>query len=230
MTGTSKDDDLEGMDYPSTSEKLEQKIGAFFIAWGVLERELDSAFPILFHTDPTLACCLYANLGTKAKLDTLKSAVSMLTPALGDNLANRAHNLLQTVSDLSDVARNTLAHGQVHPFLNEQTNKIVWELIRHSARKSHAMVIHPGTQRYWGKQQRAVVEIARRWRRCVAAIYRKTKSLTLNDLDRICLTQIRESKQVVQRPRKNQPQSKSSLEGRQARRARWPRPPRNETP
>lgn len=219
---------LEGLDYPSTSEKLERNIGSFFIAWGVLERELDTAFPVLFHTDPTLACCLYANLGTRAKLDTLKSAISMLASALGGNLITRAHGILNVVGDLNDVARNTLAHGQVQPFFDESTSVLGWELVRQVARKSHKMVIHPGSPRYWGRRKREVVAIATRWRKCVAAIYRKMKALTLDDLDEICTTRLEEFAQEPLRPRKSQLQSKPQSPDRRAKRARWPRPAKGE--
>jgi hypothetical protein len=87
------------MEYPSTNQKLEQNIGGFFVAWGVLEREFDTAYPVSFHTNPTLAACLYANLATKAKLDSLKSAVSMLAEALGPRLTSRAHAFLDQAGD-----------------------------------------------------------------------------------------------------------------------------------
>jgi hypothetical protein len=188
MSSRNDEDDFGDLEYPSTSEKLERHIGAFFVAWGVLERELDNGFPVLFRTDPTLACCLYANLGTKAKLDILRSAIGMLAQPLGPALTTRSHDILQSVSNLSDIARNTLAHGQVHSFFDETSNTLMWELIRHVARKSHSMVIHPGTARYWGTQQRAVVTLARRWRKCVGAMYLKTKSLSLDDLEEVCVS------------------------------------------
>jgi hypothetical protein len=55
-------------EYPHVSRALARSIGEFVVAWGILERELDLAFPILLKTDPTLASCISANLGTKAKL------------------------------------------------------------------------------------------------------------------------------------------------------------------
>lgn len=219
----SDDDFLPGLDYPSTSEKLERNIGAFFVAWGVLERELDNAFPILFHTDPTLACCLYANLGTRAKLDTLRSAISMLAPVLGPRLGERAHKVLVNIGELNDIARNTLAHGQVQPFFDHETNELNWELIRHVARKTYKMVIHPGTPRYWRRRKREVTAIAMRWRKCVAAFYKKMKPLTLDDLDGICTTHLEEIALKPSRPGKPQLRLTSPLQGRQAKRARWPR-------
>jgi hypothetical protein len=34
---------------------MQRQIGAFFVAWGTLESEMDIAFPVLFRLDPNLA-------------------------------------------------------------------------------------------------------------------------------------------------------------------------------
>jgi hypothetical protein len=40
---------------PKPSRHMERQIGAFFVAWSVLENELDLGFPVPFRIDPTLA-------------------------------------------------------------------------------------------------------------------------------------------------------------------------------
>lgn len=219
------DDFDDELDHPGAADPIKRAVGDFIISWGILERELDTAFPVIFHTDPTLACCIYANLGTKAKLDMLSSAVSMHEKVLGRSFVRSCHKILSRISDLSDRARNTLAHGQVHPFVDELTGKFVYELIRHVARKSHAMVVHPGTSKYWKRQDRMVVSLARAWRKKTARIHRKTKSLTAQELDEICVTHLREHEPIYLRRRQRLTQPKGALKDRRAKRAPWPREP-----
>lgn len=100
--------------------KLGRALGRFVVAWGNLEQQLDIGFHVLFHTDPTLAICLYANLGTKAKIDTLQSAIALQEDAIGTASAARARRVLQRIAELSDHARLTTAHGQVQMYHNQK--------------------------------------------------------------------------------------------------------------
>jgi len=88
-------------------------IGKFIVAWGDVEQQLDIGFHVLFHTDPTLAVCLYANLGTKAKIDILQSALALQEQPIGEGRTYRARKVLQNIAALSDEARLTTAHGQI---------------------------------------------------------------------------------------------------------------------
>ena len=211
---------------PTVSSPTMANIGAFTIAWGILERELDTAFPILFHTDPTLGACLYANLGTAAKIDILRSAVTMLSSKLGKQLTARATATLKVAADLSASARNTIAHGQVVAFGAAETEFGRWQLVRHSARAAHTITVYPGGTRYWKTQEDITLRIAQRWRTCTALIHRKMDGLTLADLRQICSTQLKEGRRNYKCPRKNPPARKGSLGGRQAMLAVWPRTPR----
>jgi hypothetical protein len=223
ITGLSKKDWDDKLSLPTMHGKTTENIGCFIVAWGILERELDVAFPVLFRTDATLAICLYANLGTKAKLDIIASAVTMLSTQLGKQLTETAHVTLRRISDLSDKARNTIAHGQLKYFRDEVSGRYSWELVRHVARKSPAIVIHPGNSRYWGTQEAIALRLAQRWRTCVAKMHGKLGHLGLDDLERICLAQIRETEPSRARPHKRQPLKKGGLVGRQTKLSKWPR-------
>lgn len=209
--------------YPGTNSKLARNIGLFMAAWGVLERELDNMMPVIFHTDPTLACCIYANLGTKAKLDMLASAITMHEEVLGPRLTKRAHSTIEEIRDLSERARNTIAHGQVTMFYKEKPGKIAWELVRQVARKSHAMVIYPGNALHWGRQEKKTLKLAQKWRIIVRDVYLKTGHMTLADLDRVCGTQTKVGETRHPKRRSRPPQSRGGWHGRQASRGKWPR-------
>jgi hypothetical protein len=221
ITGLSTKDLNDELALPTLHGKTAENIGCFIIAWGVLERELDVAFPVLFQTEATLAVCLYANLGTKAKLDIINSAVTMLSGPLGTRLTDTAHAILKRISDLNDKARNTIAHGQLKLFRDEVSGKHSWELVRHAARKSAAITIYPGNSRYWGTQESIALKLAQKWRTCVAKMHGKI--LGRKSLRRTCLAQIRESELSYARPRKRQPPKRSGLGGRQTKLSKWPR-------
>ena len=61
------DEELGDIKLHKMSVALKLQIGEFFVAWSVLEGEMDVAFHVLFRIDPNLASCIYANLGTKRK-------------------------------------------------------------------------------------------------------------------------------------------------------------------
>jgi len=207
--------------YDGTDDKLAQNIGLFMAAWGVLERELDNTFAVVFHTDPTLACCIYANLGTKVKLDVLASAISMHASVIKPDFLKRVHSLLDEISDLSNSARNTIAHGQVQLF-SIGPSKVQWELVRQVARKSHAMVIYPGNARHWGNQEKKALKLAQKWRVVVHDLYKKVGHLTLRELDEICTTQIKVGETRHPKRRGRPLRSRSSWHGRPVKRASWP--------
>jgi hypothetical protein len=221
-TPTSETDD-NTLAMPEIHVTTAENIGGFVIAWGTLERELDVAFPVLFHIDATLSICLYANLGTKSKIDILGSAVTMLAAQLGAHTTSRAHSILSHISDLGDKARNTIAHGQLTLFRDENSAKQQWELVRHAARKAASIVIHPGNARYWSKQETIALRLAQQWRACVGRMHPKLGHLNPDDLEKICLDQLKESAPSYARPRENRSPKKGGLGGRQTSLAKWPR-------
>ena len=123
------------IDYPKINAKNRRSLGAFIIAWGVLEGELDTCFISLFRVNPTLCGCVTANLGTKAKLDILSSALSMLEEPLGSDLVTAGHKIVEDTRYYSAMARNTLAHGQPSFFAAHKEDAKEWVILRYSARK-----------------------------------------------------------------------------------------------
>ena len=115
------------------------QIGRFMVAWGRLEGELDLLFPVLFRIDPTLSMCLTANLGTKGKVDCLRSALSMITGVLPPETVKELDECLVLTSELSDVYRNFLAHGQPAVFASPRKQEWIWT--RWAARKELQLTI-----------------------------------------------------------------------------------------
>lgn len=206
---------------PRIKSDVLQSVGSFIFAWGIVERELDTAFAVLFHTDPTLASCLYANLGTKAKIDMLQSAIDMQRAAL-ERLAEESQSILSEISTLSDRARTTLAHGQ--PLVLGGSPIVPrWEIIRHVARTQHKIVIHPRNARYWETQAKIALRLAGIWRKKVAKIHVKIGHLTGSELEALCKTRIQVSAPSPIRPRKHLPPRKHVFAGRPASLSKWPR-------
>jgi hypothetical protein len=202
---------------------LAENIGRFMMVWNVLERELDGSFHTLFHTDPTLAMCLYANLQAKQKIDILSSAVTMSSEALGKRLTTTAHAILRRASVLSSEARNTVAHGQLRAFRETEDDRPTWQLVRHFGRKKATIVIHPGQSQHWAQQGKTTLLLAQRWRTCAAKMHLRLDHLSSDDLEEVCLTQIQSSKPSRIRRRRHPPPRKGGSVDRQARLARWPR-------
>jgi len=186
------------LNYPHLSRKLARSIGEFVVAWGILERELDNGFAILFKIDATLASCIYANLGTKAKLDILSSAFSMLEPAFEKEFVLEVHEVISLVREYSNKARNVLAHAQPTIF-GSDTEKPYWQFARSVARKSHEMILYPTDAGHWGIEASGVALIAREWRKLMSEAYKRIVKLSPDDLDRICVTRSREIESKFQR-------------------------------
>jgi len=144
-------------------------MGAFIVAWGVLEGEIDWAITNIYRLNPTLSLCICANLGTKAKLDILSSGVSMLSGRLGLQITRNFHSIIGKIRDHSGNARNVLAHSQ--PSIGEYEDEIEgiilgWELTRQVARKELTVTVHPVDARYWRgltKKTKALAQRLRNW-------------------------------------------------------------------
>lgn len=132
---------------PEVSAERAEHIGRFLIMWGKLEDNLDRFFPTIFKTDETLSHCISANLGTKAKTDILKSAVTMLRVPLSARLVRASHSRLNQVDALSAKYRNWLAHGR--PFTFEKDGDRFWQWARLTARKELVMVHMGGDHEFW---------------------------------------------------------------------------------
>jgi len=216
------------MAVPDEEPELEQALGQFILSWGVLERELDHSFAIVFRVNATLAACIYANLGTKAKVDMLTSAISMLAPLLGERLTTRSHNLLGTVSDWSNV-RNTLAHGQPIQFPTDvpvRDKSAGWVLTRQSARLRYDVVWHIVNPRRWRLRSEAVQRLAVDWRAATLKLYQRLYEVSDDELDAVCGFDIRVDLRDPRRRRTRRTQSKGSSPVRSAKRGKPPPPPK----
>jgi hypothetical protein len=215
-------DDLDGpwiTYWPKRLPALERAIGRFMIAWGVLEREIDKLFPILFRTDATLAICLYANLGTKAKLDILSSATNMLARLLGEQIVGEITLCIRETRNLSGIARNTLAHGQLWPSASESGEPEGLELIRIASRDSLDVANYPATARHWETLAAKVMELAKAWASADVGAYRALKGVADSQIDEVCVYSQREIEPAYSsRPRHPRPKTPAS-KGRSPKRA-----------
>jgi hypothetical protein len=197
--------------------EAEKAMGQFIIAWGRLEAELDLSFPVLFRVDSTLACCIYANLGTKAKLDIIGPALHMLRKAFDEKLYNELAKYIGTIRDLSGNARNVIAHGQ--PITWDIGSDQPWEIVRSSARTAHEFVFYPSDPAFWRKKAREVVKLARAWRKAMAAVHLELYKLTGEDFELICYSASRDARPKRPNRRSRPRQSKSGSSGRRTKRA-----------
>jgi hypothetical protein len=196
-------------------------LGRFMVAWGVVERELDTAFPIIFRVNPTLATCLYANLGTKAKTDILNSAISTLEPHLGATLTAKCHATLSKINDKSEL-RTAIAHGQAISVKGPK--KSTWKFVRHTARKKPVFIVYPGTHGFWSIHARSTTRLAQEWRALVARIYDRLSEIPDDAFDAPLEIASRYERPTVTRPRRRRPPKRGGSKGRPTTHGQSPRP------
>jgi hypothetical protein len=174
---------------PKKNTLLERAVGRFILNWGVLEKELDTAFPVLFRLDETLALCLTANLGTKAKLDSISSAASMLAGVLGD-ITDDIHDVVAATRTLSET-RNILAHGQPREFGDPgPSEERRFEWVKTTARKQLKGIVHPHTPATWFDDAKAAIRLARKLRALMRSAQSLLGALTEGQIDSVCLMQL----------------------------------------
>jgi hypothetical protein len=123
------------------SDEEMKNAGGFALMWGYVEEHLDRLYPVLFRTDPTLAICITANLGTKAKVEIIQSALTMLSPLLPDEKVADLHETLDMVLEFSSKYRNMLAHGRPVLHADDDDNKkTVWRWARFAARRQVSII------------------------------------------------------------------------------------------
>jgi hypothetical protein len=200
------------VDFPDFRDPIARHYGTFIMAWGVLERELNLGFAVVFRVHPHLSSSLCANLGTKGKVDVLQSAISTLEMYLGTRLTAGAHRALAGISDESEM-RNTLAHGQPEVFID--VSDVGWELVKHTARKRYSMILYPNTPAFWAARTRNCVRLAKRWRKHVVRIHRKLIPLTPEQIEDLPLD-VRYAQPALKHPRKRRLLKPSGSKARQA--------------
>jgi hypothetical protein len=203
------------INFPKISKHLERQIGAFVIAWGVLERELNISFPILFRVDPTLAGCIYSNLGTRAKLDILESGVDCLSLLLGSKHTKLAMKLLGRAGILNTKARNTIAHGIREPFYDEETKTSEWILVRLISRKKQSWIKHRENPAHWRRLTKAVLALSKSWHRKNRAMHERLKRFSDLDLQENVLIHSKDAEPIVLRSRNRRPPKKGGSQRHQ---------------
>lgn len=121
--------------YAPRNKPVEAAMGHFIMTWAVLEGQLDCALAVFFDSELELMACITSNMGTKAKIDSLRSAISMHESALPQNLCKRADKLLLEIGNLASDWRNLVAHGFPSDIQSEKGQESVWHWSRQSARK-----------------------------------------------------------------------------------------------
>mgnify|MGYP001564243718 CR=1 FL=1 len=166
--------------FPPDDPEMEAALGRFMITWGALERELDHGMSVVLDVHGPLALCVSANLGTKSKLDILRSAFFTFYCDHDCDAMDHIHALLDKIGDLSGRVRNTAAHGQpvFHPALGDNHPER-WTWARYSARKTlNGRYDDFGDTAFWNAQTEAVREIIVEFVRACDAASEYVLSLT----------------------------------------------------
>lgn len=209
--------------YVDPDENTGYALGKFIVAWGDLEQQLDIGFHVLFHTDPGLAFCIYANLGTKAKIDMLQSAISLQEEAIGKGLSKNAHSTLKRIGEMSSEVRLVTAHGQAAAYMLDGKGPTRYELVRHIARTKPKITVHSTNVPYWRGQANRARTLAAAWRYYVARIESMVGELSLKDLREMCVIETQVARSPSSRRRKRPLRRKHALEDRLTKLAEWPR-------
>jgi hypothetical protein len=163
--------------FPPPNEKVEAAVGRFIITCGVLESWLDTGVETLFFIDPHLSDCITANLGTKAKIDMLKSGIGMHEDLLEPGTIKAARDALTLAGTLSGRYRNTLAHGQPTIVVEEpgvlERPSGPWHWARTTAREYLESIGGPMTAKAWHSASNEVVGVVQQWHEALQAIRRE---------------------------------------------------------
>lgn len=168
--------------YAPRHQAVEMAMGHFLMTWGVLEGELDKGIAVVFDISTMLSLCISSNMGTKAKIDSLRSGISMHGEFLSQALMKRADKTLLKITSLSNEWRNTLAHG--FPIdLPDDANKYAWHWGRQSARKQLDMTAMEMNPRRWRAATRDVKAVTKDWCRDYQRIWHVLAELTPEQRD-----------------------------------------------
>jgi hypothetical protein len=165
-------------------DETSRSMGEFMFAWSILERELDLGVAAIFRVNPTLSTCITANLGTRTKIDMLRSGLSMLKPCLGDALVEEAIDTLSEIAKLTGAARTPVAHGQPIVFDDEDGGGWFW--VRQQARVTAKMSVYDKPEEHWRYQGAVIMLYAEGWSKLVSTIYITIKDLMPQQIDDAC--------------------------------------------
>ncbi|MER9554656.1 hypothetical protein [Mesorhizobium sp. M0323] len=125
---------------PARDVKVERAVGRFIIAWGALEREIDSAIHDLLCTNLRTGMIVTANLAMRAKLDLVHALFETLRSEDGDawrpiseEREARFDNLVNMTAKANAEARIPIVHSQPMAIKLDSGDKPIW--MRMAARK-----------------------------------------------------------------------------------------------
>jgi hypothetical protein len=196
---------VEPLRWPEADVALEAAIGRVFIAWSVLDREIDDALRLVMRSDPHSAGCVTANLGSQAKLDIFLSLVHSLFHIADDDCeadqsermksAMRAYQTRENafvqeverlVGDTRKKAvefRNWLAHGQPH-LLKACEHLEYWVWAKQSARKGGVKVkLSKFTCEPFDAASADIRELVDRWHELAVGLPRRLEIVDLAEAD-----------------------------------------------
>lgn len=154
---------------PATDLKVERAIGRFIIAWGALEREIDSAIHDLLLTHLRIGALVTANLAMRAKLDLVHALFEQLRA--GDDpiwypvsaaWEARFDTLVNMTAKANAESRIPIVHSQPNVLKFEDGDRPFY--VRWTARKGGLRgtgVTY--TKAFLDKQTAEVLALAREW-------------------------------------------------------------------
>lgn len=175
--------DFKGLKLPKVPAKVLREIGRFMVMWGVVEGELDILVTAIYRLDPTFSLTITANLGTKAKIEMLRSAFDLLRDPLGSDFVRDADGLFVEVSDLSTGTRNVIAHGRMYDFDGQETRSF-----RFSARKRLEMTWYEIDPDFLKGQSDYAKELALALRQMIPHVVEVVRDLTPEEFDHFCVS------------------------------------------
>ncbi|MBZ9737147.1 hypothetical protein LB534_14940 [Mesorhizobium sp. CA18] len=154
---------------PARDVKVERAVGRFIIAWGALEREIDSAIHDLLFTTLRTGMIVTANLAMRAKLDLVHALFEMLRSeegavwrAISKDWEVRFDKLVNMTAKANAEARIPIVHSQPMAIKLDSGDLPIW--MRMAARKGGLRgsgVTY--TKSSLDKQTQTVVELIHEW-------------------------------------------------------------------
>jgi hypothetical protein len=154
---------------PARDVKVERAVGRFIIAWGALEREIDSAIHDLLITNLRTGMIVTANLAMRAKLDlvhalfeTLRCEDGAVWRPISEDWEARFDKLVNMTAKANAEARIPIVHSQPMAIKLDSGDLPIW--LRMAARKGGLRgsgITY--TKSSLDKQTQTVVELIHEW-------------------------------------------------------------------
>ncbi|TGS09925.1 hypothetical protein EN852_028410 [Mesorhizobium sp. M2E.F.Ca.ET.209.01.1.1] len=154
---------------PARDLKVERAVGRFIIAWGALEREVDSAIHDLLFTNPRTGMVVTANLAMRAKLDLVHALFEELRcddkavwRPISKDWEARFDKLVNMTAKANTEARIPIVHSQPMAIKLDSGDLPIW--MRMAARKGGLRgsgITY--TKSSLDKQTQTVIELIHEW-------------------------------------------------------------------